>query len=55
VSRHQANILLSTRRALPEEEEEAGADGGATVPERVDGGVAEDEGISRMRIGLAGN
>jgi hypothetical protein len=39
---------------LPKEEE-AGAGGGASMPERVDEGAAKEEGISRMRIGLAKN
>jgi hypothetical protein len=55
VSRHQANIPLSTLRTPPEEEEEGGADGGAAELERVDRGGAEVEGTSLVMIGATGN
>jgi hypothetical protein len=55
VSRHQANIPLSTLRTPPEEEEEGGADRGAAELERVDRGGAEVEGTSLVMIGATGN
>jgi hypothetical protein len=54
VSRHQANILLSTLRIQPEEEEkEEEANGGAAELERVDRGGVQLEGTSLVMIGAA--
>jgi hypothetical protein len=53
VSRHEANILLSPLKT-PLEEEEEWSEGGGAVLERVERGVAEEEGTSIVMVGAVG-